>query len=71
MTFKITVQLPGDISLYILISSGIGATDIAKLKANGIHTVGVCYSSIFTALLSFFRLISIFRLYFLPLLSGF
>ena len=44
MTFKITVRLPGIISLYSLIPLGIGATDIAKLKANGIHTIGVCYS---------------------------
>lgn len=42
MIFKIMVCFPSPLLYYILILLGIGATDIAKLKANGIHTVGVC-----------------------------
>jgi hypothetical protein len=41
MIFKITVPSLVSLFLQFLILSGIGAADIAKLKANGIHTVGV------------------------------
>ena len=70
MAFRITVHLPGIISLCSLIPSGIGATDITKLKANGIHTIGVCYSDFFAVLLNFSVLIPFCRLYFLQLLRG-
>lgn len=68
MTFKIMVYFPGQIYYYILTLLGIGATDIAKLKANGIHTVGVCdcYRRPLQSVSSFSRLIHCCRLCSLP-----